>query len=154
MEHFVSFVVSGKTLRGTLHIPAGGNRQCPAIALCHGFTGNKIGLHRIFVKAARFFCQAGYAVLRFDFSGCGESDGVHEEITVDGQVAEVQAAIELLKEMPWIKSDAIYLAGLSMGGAAAALAAPRVPDLAGLVLWAPVANLYDEIKGKNTAIYI
>ncbi len=97
MEQFVSFAAGGKTLRGVLHLPETGAAVCPAIVFCHGFKGNKIGLHRIFVKAARFFCQAGYAVLRFDFSGSGESDGVHEEITVDGQVAEVQAAIELLR---------------------------------------------------------
>ncbi len=146
MEQFTVFNVNGKAIRGVFHIPDPGNGQYPAIVLCHGFTGNKIGLHRIFVKAARFFCLAGYAVLRFDFSGCGDSDGDHSEITVDGEVKEALAALDFLREFPQIKTNEIYYTGLSMGGAVAALAAARDPDLAGLVLWAPVANMYDEIR--------
>jgi len=147
MEQFVSFAAGGKTLRGVLHLPETGAAVCPAIVFCHGFKGNKIGLHRIFVKAARFFCQAGYAVLRFDFSGCGDSEGDHADITIDGQVAEALAAIQFIKESWQVKKDEIFLAGLSMGGAVAALAAARVPDLVGLALWAPVANMYDDIRG-------
>lgn len=147
MERFVSFTVAGRTIRGVLHLPEAGNAEYPGVVLCHGFTGNKIGLHRIFVKAARFFCQAGYAVLRFDFSGCGDSDGDHGEITINGQVVETLAALGFLKNMPQIKSDEMYLVGLSMGGAVAALAAARVSDLAGLVLLAPVADMYEDIRG-------
>lgn len=147
MEKYVGFEVAGKTLRGILHLPEAGSGRYPAIVLCHGFTGNKIGLHRIFVKAARHFQQAGYAVLRFDFSGCGDSDGDHFQITINDQVAETLAALEYVRALPGIDRDSIYLAGLSMGGAVAALSAARAPGLAGLILWAPVTNMYDDIRG-------
>lgn len=147
MEHPVSFPVAGRTIRGVLHIPEDGQDQYPAVVLCHGFTGNKIGLHRIFVKAARFFCRAGYTTLRFDYSGCGDSDGDHTGITIDGQIVETLAALGFLKEVPEVKRDETYLIGLSMGGAVASLAAARVSNLAGLVLWAPVADMYEEIRG-------
>lgn len=139
-------MAAGRTIRGVLHIPEEGLDQYPAVVLCHGFTGNKIGLHRIFVKAARHFCQAGYVVLRFDFSGCGESDGDHGEITIDGQVAETLTALGFLKKVSQVNSGQTYLAGLSMGGAVAALAAARAADVAGVVLWAPVADMYEEIR--------
>lgn len=151
MEQYIEFKARDRTIRGILHIPehpkAGPKAAYPGIVLCHGFTGNKIGLHRLFVKAARFFSRAGFAVLRFDFSGCGDSDGGHEEITIDGQVREASAALDFLKSRPEIKRDEVFLIGLSMGGAVAALTAPWVRDLAGLVLWAPVANMYEDIRG-------
>lgn len=147
MEHQVSFDVSGKTLRGILHVPDKSNTRMPAIVLCHGFMGNKTGLHRIFVKAARTFKSAGYVVLRFDFSGCGDSDGNHEDITIDGQIKEVQAAVKFLHSYPFVKKDETFLIGLSMGGAVAALAASLEPAVAGLALWAPVARMFEDIRG-------
>lgn len=86
MEQFVEFAANGKTIRGILHTPEHQKNksqdQIPGLVLCHGFTGNKIGLHRLFVKAARYFSHLGFAVLRFDFSGCGDSDGNYEDITI------------------------------------------------------------------------
>jgi len=147
MEQYMEFNIDGKTVRGILHLSDQGGHRLPAVVFCHGFTGNKIGLHRIFVKAARYFCQKGFAVLRFDFSGCGESDGDHKDITVNQQVKEARAAISFLRKNPRIDQNQIYLVGLSLGGAVAALAAVDVPALAGLVLWAPVTNLYSDIRG-------
>lgn len=146
MEEFISFMVNKRTLRGILHLPGGDRDKYPGIVLCHGFTGNKIGRHRVLVKAARFLCSRGYAVLRFDFSGCGDSDGEHREITVGGQVEEALAAVGYLRQQPQMIEAETYLAGLSMGAAIAALAAEKLPELAGLVLWAPVANLYSDLK--------
>lgn len=147
MEKYIDFTVNGKVIRGVLHLPDDNGMQKPAIIICHGFTGNKTGMHRILVKAARYFCRNGYISLRFDFSGCGDSDGEHEEITIDGQVAEVLAAAGFVKDLPMVRQDRVILLGLSMGGAVAALAAPEIKDLSALVLWAPVANLYEDIKG-------
>lgn len=146
MEQLVSFESGGKTLRGILHKPDRVCADIPAIVLCHGFIGTKIGLHRIFVKAARTFCEAGYVVLRFDFSGCGDSDGDYSEITIDDQVNETLAAIEFLRHSEH-QTDKIFLIGHSMGGAVAALTAERAKNLTGLVMWAPVANMYCDILG-------
>lgn len=151
MERFVEFAANGKTIRGILHTPEQSKNKSagknPGLVLCHGFTGNKIGLHRIFVKAARYFSSLGFAVLRFDFSGCGDSDGNYEDITIDGQVQETIAAINYISSLSDIAKDKVYLTGLSMGGAVASLTAPEAKTLAGLVLWAPVANLYEDILG-------
>lgn len=151
MEEFVAFNVNGKTLRGIIHIPeqicSHGDNKFPAIVLCHGFIGNKIGLHGIYVKAARFFSQAGFVVLRFDFSGGGDSDGTYDEITINGQINETLAALEVVRNHPKVNPLEINLIGLSMGGAVAALTAEQTPKLASLAIWAPVAKMYDDIKG-------
>lgn len=147
MEQSVSFQTGTKVLRGIIHRPDKLCGKLPAIVLCHGFIGNKIGMHRIFVKAARTFCEAGYLVLRFDYSGCGDSDGDYSEITIDGQVNETLAAIEFLRRAE-PQTDKIFLLGHSMGGAVAALTAEiAAKELNGLILWAPVANMYNDILG-------
>ncbi|MFA0780897.1 MAG: hypothetical protein RJAPGHWK_002418, partial [Candidatus Fervidibacter sp.] len=77
-EQFVQFEVQGQRVYGMLHLPDGTSdtgKKVPAVAMCHGFTGNRIEAHRLFVKAARHFVQHGIAVLRFDFRGSGESEG-------------------------------------------------------------------------------
>ncbi|MCW2277707.1 alpha/beta hydrolase family protein [Heliophilum fasciatum] len=152
MERFQSFQVHGQTLRGIVHWPEEGsaqsrNSQLPAIVMCHGFCGTKVGLHRIFVKAARFFAQAGYAVLRFDFSGCGDSDGEYERTTLTKQVHEACAAVKTIASTPGIDPYRITLLGLSLGGAVTALAAPRLPQLERTILWAPVARPWQDITG-------
>lgn len=148
IEEPIYFTVNGKIIRGTLHLPSEGNGQNgPGMVLLHGFMGNKIGLHRFYVKAARYFCEAGFAVLRFDFSGCGESDGDHADITINDQVAEARSALRVLMNHPEVDANQVILTGLSMGGAVAALTAAQVPGLAGTVLWAPVANMYEDIRG-------
>lgn len=151
MEKYISFDVNGKKIRGIIHFPQAteksNNSSYPAIVLCHGFIGNKIGLHGIYVKTARFFSKAGYVVLRFDFSGCGDSDGTYDEITIDGQIAEAAAALKIISGLPEVNEKEVYLLGLSMGGAVASLTAARYQNIAGLILWAPVARMYDDIRG-------
>lgn len=82
----------------------------------------------------------------FDFSGCGDSDGDHQEISVAGQVEEVLAAVAYLRQRSQIIEAGTFLAGLSMGAAVAGLASDSVQNLAGLVLWAPVADMYNDLK--------
>lgn len=146
MEKTLNFKKDGKVLRGILHLPEHISGRVPALVMCHGFMGNKIGMHRLFVKAARNFANAGYAIYRFDFSGCGDSDGEHEDITLDQQILEVQAAIKALSMQPGIDTSRIFLLGLSLGGCVAALALPLIHDLKGVVLWAPVARPEYDLK--------
>jgi len=70
---------------------------------------------------ARFLSQAGYSVLLFDFQAHGESTGKH--ITFGYLESEdAAAAIAYLKQVA--PGERIGVIGVSMGGAAATLAAP------------------------------
>jgi alpha/beta superfamily hydrolase len=60
----------GLNLVGNLHIPEKNTNSL--ILMIHGFTSNKDRPR--FVKAAEVFSKNGFAALRFDCSGCGESD--------------------------------------------------------------------------------
>src|ERR1700737_4360766 len=83
MQRAIELVYNGMTLRGMEHIPhASSNEKLPAVILFHGFTGNKLEPHRLFLKISRALEQLGFACFRFDFLGSGESDGNFEVFPV------------------------------------------------------------------------
>ena len=137
MQKEVELTVNGKTLRGIYHIPEFSS-NIPLMILFHGFTGLKSESHRIFVKLSRLLSQKGIGVLRFDFSGSGESDGDFDEMTFSSEVAEGGAILDYAVSLPAVDKSRIGLLGLSMGGAVAAIiAGKRSADIRTLVLWAP-----------------
>ena len=122
----ISIYANQLYLSGALHLPEGAqHRKVPLIVLLHGFVGSKVGEHRLFVKAARYFTEIGYAVFRFDFSGCGESDGDYADVTVTKQLSEVQAVLDYVSKLPEVDANNIILIGHSLGGAVASLTAAK-----------------------------
>ncbi len=130
----------GKTLRGMLHLPSDAlKRPAAAVVFFHGFTGDRTEPHWIFVKCSRALAQAGFASLRFDFYGSGESDGEFREMSLRGEIADGRAAVAFLRAQAGIDPERVGLLGLSLGGAVAAALAPSVLAKA-VVLWSAVAH--------------
>jgi len=123
----VTFMSEGEQIIGVLHVPDDlrGDKRAPAIAMFHGFTGNKSEAHRLFVHVARSLCNDGFVVLRFDFRGSGDSDGEFEDMTVPGEVCDASRSIDFLSELNFVDSERIGVLGLSMGGRVAAILASR-----------------------------
>ena len=135
MQKPIELVVKGKTLRGMYHCPDQEGIY-PTVILFHGFTGHKLEPHRIFLKLSRRLSAEGLAVIRFDFSGSGESDGDFEEMTFSGEVHEAQEILKFVRYLPTTDPERIGLVGLSMGGAVASILAGTNPTLIkALVLW-------------------
>lgn len=149
----VTFQVDKNELSGVFHFPQIINHeQQPAIILVHGFVGSKVGEHRLFVKASRYFASRGYIVFRFDFSGCGESDGDYEDVTLTKQIKELQSAIHYVANHPYVNRESITVIGHSLGGAVSSLTVPHNDHIQRLVLWSPVAKPYENITaiiGEN-----
>lgn len=74
----------------------------------------------------RALVQAGFGVLRFDFTGLGESEGDFENTNFSGNVEDLVEAAEFL-EKNYIAPTLII--GHSLGGAAAIFAAARLPSI-------------------------
>ena len=149
MQEPVIFKSNGEDIYGVLHRPSAKKRRgkgIPAVVFCHGFTGNKVEAHRIFVKMARALEQKAIASLRFDFRGCGDSGGDFMNTTVMDEVEDTDCAIDFIKRRPGIDEERIGLIGLSLGGAVAAYAAGQHPEVKALALWAPAADLVEEEK--------
>jgi hypothetical protein len=131
----------GKTLRGILHRPVVviNRPRAPGVVMFHGFTGDRMESHWIFVKCSRALAEAGMASLRFDFSGSGESDGDFREVTVRGEIADGRAAVQFLRGQQGIDPERVGLLGLSMGGAVAATLAESLQARV-VVLWSALAH--------------
>ena len=133
-------------LSGVVHYPTNRTDKHPAIIFVHGFVGSKVGEHRLFVKAANYFSKLHYLSFRFDFSGCGESEGDYQDVTITEQIKELQAAIRYVSELKEIDPERIIIIGHSLGGAVTALTASLEPKVKHIVLWSPVARPYRDIS--------
>src|SRR5213595_4076741 len=99
-------------------------REPSAYALfAHCFTCGKdvLAAKRIAVALA----AEGIAVLRFDFTGLGSSEGDFANSTFSSNVADLVHAADHLRELR--KAPAILI-GHSLGGAAILAAAVKIPD--------------------------
>lgn len=131
----ISFENEGLALHGMLHLPDS-RPTYPCVIFLHGYTGNRIEDHRLFVKAARDFCEHGMACLRFDFRGSGESQGDFADVTLDGEITDAFAAIGFLRDYDEIDQTGIGLVGLSLGGSVAACVS-AANTVSSVALWAP-----------------
>ena len=83
--------------------------------------------------------RAGYAALRFDYSGTGDSLGDGRTTTVDAWVGDVASAADRLRSASGAARLAVI--GLRFGATLAALASARGDlRLRHLVLWDPVVD--------------
>jgi pimeloyl-ACP methyl ester carboxylesterase len=148
MEKSLTLHHDDLALAATLHYPVKAGEltsKCPAIVISHGFVGNRIGVDRLFVKAARALAEAGYYVLRFDFAGSGESTGDYGALGLDSMIDQTRTAIDYLYDMDCVDPSRITLVGHSLGGATALLTAVKDRRVKSLVLWSPVAYPFNDI---------
>jgi len=129
----------GRWLRGMMHLPSGAKtRRVPGVVFFHGFTGDRMESHWIFIKCARALARAGIASLRFDFYGSGESEGEFRAVTLASEISDAQDAVAFFRRQKGIDPSRVGLCGLSLGGCIAACIAQRVRAKAA-VLWSAVA---------------
>ncbi len=117
MEQAISFPSDGIALKGVLHVPDGPAKPRPAIILCHGFGGSCRGAGH--PELAQALTLAGYVVLRFDFRGCGQSEGERANVICLEEARDLHHAIDFLETQPGIDRDRIGVIGASLGGSVA-----------------------------------
>jgi uncharacterized OsmC-like protein/fermentation-respiration switch protein FrsA (DUF1100 family) len=113
----------GQRLSARLDLPVDGAPDAYAL-LAHCFTCSKDlrGLRRL----SSALSQGGFAVLRLDFTGLGESEGEFADSTFSSNVEDLLAAVTHLERH--YRPPAL-LVGHSLGGAAVLAAAPRIPSV-------------------------
>ncbi len=109
----------GEKLAGTFHVPTEDSRR--GIILGHCFTCSRHT--RILRDVSQALVAGGFKVLRFDFSGNGQSEGNFSESSYSKQIAEMKSAASFMSAegISWMG-----LAGHSMGAMVALLAAAEM----------------------------
>ncbi|WP_299245352.1 bifunctional alpha/beta hydrolase/OsmC family protein [uncultured Aquimarina sp.] len=113
----------GQTLSGRLELPADQHPHNFAL-FAHCFTCNKnLGAVR---NISRALTSQGFGVLRFDFTGLGESEGDFADTNFSGNVEDLVTAADFLAQEYQAPS---LLIGHSLGGAAAIFAAAEIDSI-------------------------
>lgn len=135
---------AGHTLRGIVTAPAGEGGH-PCVVMLHGFGGSASGRRYFGTNLARALAREGIACVRFDFYGCGESDGEFSDMLFDGLLSDAADIFAWASAQPWADPDRMFLAGHSLGGYVAASAAPEIRPR-GLVLLSPGAAMWRDAE--------
>ncbi|MEJ2583107.1 MAG: alpha/beta fold hydrolase, partial [Acidobacteriota bacterium] len=114
---------SGHQLAALLDMPAEGE-PVAYVLFAHCFTCSKD--YKGVVRISKALAAQGFGVLRFDFTGLGESEGDFAETTFSSNVEDLISAADFMSrelEAPKV------LVGHSLGGAAVIHAALRIPSV-------------------------
>jgi len=104
-----------QSLVGILTRPvAAAAADIPAIVILNTGIIHRVGHHRMFVAMSRVLANFGYTVLRFDFSGIGDSDPRDDGLSpVAGCMADIKEALDWLERDRHISR--VVLVGLCSG---------------------------------------
>jgi pimeloyl-ACP methyl ester carboxylesterase len=123
-----------RRLFGWVHLPEGGTARA-GVVLCQPVGYEYVSAHRTFRVLAERLAAAGFAAIRFDYDGTGDSVGDHRD---PGRVASwttsVRAAADVLRKAG---VPSVAAVGMRLGATLAAAAVADGEDLSALVLWDP-----------------
>jgi hypothetical protein len=130
---------AGITLAGTLTLPPGTD-PFATILLVAGSGPNKrdeeVYGHRPLLVLSDLLTRRGFAVLRYDKRGVGESKGDYSQATTADFADDALAAVEYLKTRAEVDPKRIGIIGHSEGGLVAPLVATKTKDVAFILLMA------------------
>jgi len=111
----------GQQLSGMLDLPEGPVSSYALFAHCFTCTKNSLAA----VRLGKALTALGYGVLRFDFTGLGQSGGEFADSSFSGSIADLIAAADAMREAG---RPPALLIGHSLGGAAVLAATGQIPE--------------------------
>lgn len=147
----------GISLKGTFTKPFG-SVNAPAVVLISGSgpsdRNQTIFGHKIFLVIADYLTRNGFAVLRYDDRGAGESEGSFRNATVRDHAEDASFAINYLKSRYDVDSSRIGILGHSLGAEIAPIVATINSSTAFIVMMAGSAiSLREVIFEQCDAVY-
>jgi putative redox protein len=122
MRKKIEFLSNGVSLAGALEIPEGATRCYALFAHCFTCGKDVAAASRI----SRALTAQNIAVLRFDFTGLGGSDGDFANTNFSSNVQDLLAAVDFLRREHQAPQ---LLVGHSLGGSAVLAMAADVPEV-------------------------
>ena len=108
------FQAHDRSLLAAVHLSSRLHARSAAVLLCNPFGEEAARAHRAYRVLARKLEGAGYAAMRFDYAGTGDSSGEIADFGVDAWVEDIEAAAEVLRQESGVTR--IVLVGLRLGG--------------------------------------
>lgn len=136
------FGPASRRLFGAYEPPRGRPRDA-GVVVCNAGVQEYTRAHFAVRRLAGAIAAAGFHVLRFDWSGTGDSAGDLEEATADRWCEDLRAAAAELRELSGVRR--VSAVGYRLGALLAARAASEGLDLRELVLWDPPLNGSDHL---------
>jgi dipeptidyl aminopeptidase/acylaminoacyl peptidase len=146
-QHRLRVPAEGVKLAAVLHLPDGPG-PFPCLLAAHGLGSSKESDK--YLELAEACVKAGLAGCRFDFRGCGESDGRFDETTVEREVGDLRAVLAAMRHRPEIDGR-IALMGSSMGAFVSLFAAAVDTRIPAVAAWACPADLEDLLHDAEAA---
>lgn len=150
-----SNLTANVTLAGTLTLPRTG-KPSPAVLLIAGSgridRDETVFGHKPFLVLADHLTKQGFAVLRVDKRGIGQSTGNYDVATTEDFAADALAGVEYLKTRKEVDAKQIGLIGHSEGGLIAPMVAIKSKDVAFVVLMAGPSVTGEEIVYAQEAL--
>jgi pimeloyl-ACP methyl ester carboxylesterase len=135
---------SSSRLAGILTDPDTPDASRPAFLFMNAGVTHRVGPNRLYVRLARALAREGFASLRFDFSGLGDSAARGDELPpAKSVVAEAREAMDLLRKERGI--DRFVPIGICSGGTVAFMTAREDPRVVGAV----VINAQGHLHGTD-----
>lgn len=131
------FGPADRPLFGFFHTPSESTARA-GVVICPPLGRDYAHAHYALRLLAERLAEQGLCVLRFDYEGTGDSAGpAAGPERVPAWLASVAAAVDLVRAAG---PSSVVLVGMRLGATLAGVAAGRLQDLDGLVLWDPVPS--------------
>lgn len=144
------FGSSERRLFGLYESAGAPSRNARAVLFCHAWGTEYINSYRAMRFAASRLVAAGFCTLRFDYYGSGDSEGESSEADLSGWEADIETAMDELRELSQARSVALF--GIRLGATLAARVAARMPGaVSRVVLWDPIvvgATYVEELAAR------
>lgn len=118
----------------------------PAVLMLHGSWSSKNEVGNMYLRMARALAAQGYASLRIDFEGSGDSKRSYRDLTYQGSLADAHAAFEWLVARSGITASRIGVLGFSRGAFIGASLVGTEPRAAAFASWS--GALYNGIADE------
>jgi len=140
-EQSLEILSDGLKLRAVLHTPD--TAPWPLVILCHGFLSHKDSSK--YRQLAQVFGRESIATVRFDFRGCGESEGLLSESSISRRWRDLQRVIDESVDLDDFDGR-LGLLGSSLGGYLALLEVSHNSKVRCAAVWSAPSHLLDLAK--------
>lgn len=109
------------------------------VIMCYGFNGSRRETNRIAVKMARVLADKNIACIRFDYLGCGVSEGEFSDYTISDRIKQVELVAAFALSLS--KVNSVSFIGFSDGCRVVMeylFHRENTNDVRSLVFWSPV----------------